>query len=185
MSRIKKTIQYVIGCWRGHHDKIAPASFSEFFIPKFNTCFLVRITIIILVCYLIFGFVLIPCFIKGGSMEPTYKKIGFNFCWRGRYLFRKPEYGDIIILKYTKKVLLLKRVVGLPGDTIEFRDGTLYRNGKPQKESYIRYISNWTLPPRKVKQGYIYVVGDNRSMPINRHKFGQISKTRIYGAPLW
>ena len=96
-----------------------------------------------------------------------------------------PERGDIIIVKYTPKVHLLKRVVGLPGDKISFRNGVLYLNGKAQKEPYVKNPCDWNLPERTVEPGDIYVIGDNRSMPMRLHTFGAVSQKRIYGAPLW
>ena len=82
-------------------------------------------------------------------------------------------------------MLLLKRVVAFEGETVEFRNGDLYINGIRIEEPYVKYACDWNLPPRKVKKDHIYVVGDNRSMPIEQHKFGQVAKDRIYGAPLW
>ena len=81
--------------------------------------------------------------------------------------------------------MLLKRVVGLEGDTVEFRSGELFINQEKLSEPYVTYSCNWTLPPRKVKKGYLYVVGDNRNVPIHTHDFGQTPIKRILGAPLW
>ena len=91
----------------------------------------------------------------------------------------------MVILRYADRVYFLKRIVGLPGDTIEFRNGTLYVNGKAQEEPYVRYISDWNLPPRKVEPGHYYVVGDNRSQPIEQHRFGQVLASKIAGSPLF
>ena len=82
-------------------------------------------------------------------------------------------------------MLLLKRIVAFEGETVEFHNGDLYIDGKLLDEPYVKYVSDWNLPPRKVKKGNVYVVGDNRSMPIEQHQFGQVAKDRIYGAPLW
>ena len=84
-----------------------------------------------------------------------------------------------------KKVMLLKRVVALEGDRVEFRKGKLFLNDKRVDESYVRYPSDWNLPPRKVDKDHVYVVGDNRNVSIDRHRFGQTSIDRIIGAPLW
>ena len=65
------------------------------------------------------------------------------------------------------------------------RNGTLYVNGKAQEEPYVRYISDWNLPPRKVEPGHYYVVGDNRSQPIEQHRFGQVLASKIAGSPLF
>ncbi len=81
--------------------------------------------------------------------------------------------------------MLLKRVVALEGEQIEFRDGRLLVDGKELKESYVQYPCHWNLSPRRVEKDCVYVVGDNRNMPIENHHFGQTSKSRIIGVPLW
>ena len=185
MLSLKKILTAYINCWRPHRGESVSEAITHFYVPKLNAAFLVRLLTIIAVGYLIFGFVLIPEFIKGASMEPTYFRRGFNFCWRGKYMFSPPKRGDIVIVKYTPKVHLLKRIIGLPGDIVSFRNGVLYLNGKAQKEPYVKNPCDWNLPERTVEPGDIYVIGDNRSMPMRLHTFGAVSQKRIYGAPLW
>lgn len=84
-----------------------------------------------------------------------------------------------------KNVMLLKRVVALEGETVEFRDGKLFVDGIELDEPYARYPCNWDLSPRQVKRGFVYVVGDNRNVPMEQHNFGQASLERILGVPLW
>lgn len=178
-------IRWYLACWRPYRYSPAPAGIKDFLFPSMNRCFWVRIISLIIAAYLVFGFILIPTFIKGGSMEPTYHSVGFNFCWRGRYLYSKPQRHDIVVIRYVDKVLLLKRIVAFAGETVEFRNGVLFVNGLALKEPYVHYLCDWDLPPRKVKKGHVYVIGDNRSMPIHQHYFGQVAVERIYGAPLW
>jgi signal peptidase I len=182
---LRNWLTFYLQCWRPYRYRQAPAGLSDFIIPTFNAAFFVRLITLIIVSYIVFGIFLIPAYIKGGSMEPTYKRIGVNFCWRMRYLLHDPQRKDIVIIYYADKVLLLKRVVAFEGETVEFRNGDLYINGIKIEEPYVKYACDWNLPPRKVKKDHIYVVGDNRSMPIEQHKFGQVAKDRIYGAPLW
>jgi signal peptidase I len=119
-------------------------------------------------------------------MEPTYKNEGFNLCFRLRYVFSEPERHDVVAIRLAgERVILLKRVVGLEGDVIEFRNGTLLLNEEETDETYVRYPSNWNLTPREVDKGHVYVVGDNRSVPIGVHVFGQTPVDRIIGGPLW
>lgn len=81
--------------------------------------------------------------------------------------------------------MLLKRVIAVEGEVVEFRNGKLFINGEKVEEPYIKYPCNWNLPPRLVKKGNVYVVGDNRNMPMDQHTFGQTSIKRITGTPLW
>ncbi|MCP3967767.1 MAG: signal peptidase I [Lentisphaerae bacterium] len=185
MESFKKLLITYFRCWTPHSGKSFSDSARDFCVPSFNGAFLVRLITIIIVGFLVFNYLLRPCYIKGGSMQPTYPSLGFNFCWRGKYWFKKPKRGDIVIIKFTRNVLLLKRIVGLPGETVEFRDGKLYINGKPLPEPYVKNECDWNMPPRTVKPGHYYAIGDNRSMSINKHKFGQFRKQRLYGGPLW
>ena len=84
-----------------------------------------------------------------------------------------------------KKIMFLKRIVALEGETVEFKDGKILIDGKEINEPYVRFQCDWTLPPRKVETGNVYVVGDNRDMNIDNHFFGQTSVKRIVGKPLW
>lgn len=182
---LKKLLKLYLECWRPHRGESTTEAITHFYIPKLNGAFLTRLITIIAVAYVVFNFILIPEFISGASMEPTYSRRGFTFCWRGKYLFSKHKRGDIVIIRFTRKVSLLKRIVALPGDTLFIRNGILYLNGKAQKEDYVKNPCDWNLPPRTVKPGNIYVIGDNRSMSIRRHHFGEVSQKRINGAPLW
>jgi signal peptidase I len=119
-------------------------------------------------------------------MEPTYRDGSFNLCWKWRYLFTKPDRHDVVAVRFAgNKVMLLKRVVALEGERVEFRHGKLLVDEKEIDEPYVQYPCGWNLPPRIVEKDCVYVVGDNRSMPIENHLFGQASIERIVGAPLW
>ena len=142
--------------------------------------------LVVVFALVVFNFVCIPFRIKGYSMEPTYMNGEFNFCFRLQYVFSKPERGDVVVIRLAgKKVMLLKRVVALEGDMVEFRKGKLFVNEEEVEEDYVRYPSDWNLPPRKVDKNHVYVVGDNRNVSIVMHRFGQTSIDRIIGAPLW
>ncbi len=157
----------------------------SFLVPELNRFFLLRILVLILATVLIFTQVLIPLRIEGQSMEPTYSN-GFNLCWRGRYLFASPQRGDVVAIRFAgNRVLLLKRIVALAGDTVAFNNGMLLVNGEKVQEPYVQYRADWNLEPRTVEPGKVYVVGDNRGVPMNRHHFGQVEEQRIVGGLLW
>jgi signal peptidase I len=81
--------------------------------------------------------------------------------------------------------MLLKRVVALEGERVEFRQGKLFIDEREIEEPYVQYPCRWNLSPRQVEKDHVYVVGDNRNMPIENHLFGQVSMKRIVGVPLW
>jgi len=158
----------------------------KFFFPSVTPKFIIRASLVALGAYILFGHICTPMHIKGYSMEPTYHNGGVNFCWRLRYLFSEPKKGDVAMVRLAgNKVVLLKRIVAVEGEQVEFRGGKLFVDGEQIDEPYVRYPCDWDLSPRVVEQDHVYVVGDNRSTPMERHAFGQTSLTRIIGAPLW
>ena len=159
---------------------------EKFFFPKLNRFFFIRMGITVVVLFILFSFVLMPAFINGRSMEPTYGAVGFNFCTKLKYKFQPIRVGDIVVIKYVNKKFFLKRVVALEGDVVEFRDGVLFVNGFPQDEPYLAGRKcDWNLPPRLVQKNHVYVVGDNRTMGIHQHQFGQVAVSRVVGGVLW
>lgn len=158
----------------------------QFLLPSFTPKFFIRTAIVAIAAYLIFGYVCIPFRIQGKSMEPTYQDGEFNFYWRWAYLLSDPRRHDVVLIRFAgKRVLLLKRIVALQGEQVEFRDGTLFVDEKEIQEPYIVAPCDWNLPPRRVERGHVYVVGDNRTMPMEAHDFGQTPTTRMMGTPLW
>ncbi len=161
--------------------KLSP-SIKNFFLPSLNRSLLRRILITGLSCYLIFTYLLIPMRIQGRSMEPTYKDGSFAFCWRPKYLYAEVKRSDIVTVRLSgKNTMFLKRVIGLSGDTIEFKNGMLIRNGTEVQEPYVKYRNPWNLKPRTVEAGHVYVVGDNRGTSMSRHRFGHVNQNRIMG----
>jgi signal peptidase I len=158
----------------------------QFFFPSLTPRFLIRVFFVALFASLFFGYVCIPIRIQGASMEPTYRNGGFNFCWKLHDLFSRTKRHDVVAVRFAgNRVMLLKRVVALEGEQVEFRDGRLFINGQALDEPYVVYPCNWNLPPRHVEKDSVYVIGDNRSMPIENHYFGQTSVKRLIGVPLW
>lgn len=159
-----------------------PTRLRQFFLPSPGKGFFIRLAVVTLAAYLIFGHVLIPLRIQGKSMEPTYHDGSFTFCWRLQHLFTQPGRFDVVAVRFSGTgVMLLKRIVALPGETVGFRQGLLYVNGNLLEEPYVRHRSDWNLPARTVSPGHVYVVGDNRGTPMAQHRFGEVSLNRIAG----
>ena len=112
--------------------------------------------IVIAVVFVLTQFVIINVRVPSGSMENTImtkdRLIGFRFS----YWFDEPQRGDIILFSYPvdEKQTYIKRVIGLPGETVEIRDGKIYIDGssEPLEEDYL-----------KVPEGCYFVLGDNRN----------------------
>lgn len=126
--------------------------------------FAVTLGIVLAFCNFVVAFHTIPT----RSMEPTIRAKSFAVCWRLPYTLGDPmpEYGDIVSFKNAEKgVILIKRVVGLPGDTITFQDGNLVRNGEIVKEDYVAEQASTfpiTAETYTVPDGCVFMMGDNR-----------------------
>jgi len=159
---------------------------QRFFFPALTRRYALRIVLVAMSAFLFFGYVCIPFRIQGHSMAPTYKNGSINFCFALRYLFSDPSPPDVVTVRLAgNRVMLLKRVVATEGQAVAFRNGDLFVDGRKVDEAYVSKKSDWNLEPRTVKPGHVYVVGDNRSVPMENHQFGQTPTTRIVGVPLW
>ena len=134
-----------------------------------------------------FKFVFIPVRVAGLSMAPTYKSNRVNLVNRLAYRNSEPERGDVVGVwprEGSRSVMLMKRVIGLPGETVDFRNGTVFIDGSPLEEPYVQFASDWNLAPVVVGEGEYFVVGDNRSMPADAHEFGIAPRRQIAGRML-
>lgn len=158
----------------------------RFLFPRLERRFFIRLALVAASAYLVFGWLLIPTRIQGVSMEPSWHDGSVTLCWRWRFLFREPRVGDVVTVRLTgASVMYLKRVVAVAGETVEFRHGVLYVDGRERPDPHASRPCDWELPPRTVEPGNVYVIGDNRSVPMAVHVFGQTSVSRIAGSPLW
>jgi len=159
----------------------------RFLLPDFSKYFWMRLGCLALVTILVVRFLVTPAFTDGASMVPTYRERQFLPIWRGAFWFQKPQLGDVVVVRYIgQRVMFLKRVVALEGQTVEFRQGRLFVDGVESDHPWNALTPcDWELPPRVVPKGELYLVGDNRSMPMEEHIFGHVSARRIAGAPLW
>ena len=143
---------------------------------------LVRIIVLVAVCFVVFGFILQPIKVDGVSMLPTYSENGINCVNCLAYAFHEPRRGDVVSIKLAGKHLMyLKRIVGLPGETISFHHGHAYINGELLPEPYIKYPCRWEIEPERIGPDEYFVVGDNRSMYHKDHEKGRAQRSRILG----
>jgi signal peptidase I len=143
---------------------------------------LARIVILVVTCLIVFKFVLLPVRITGISMLPTLKNGSVNCVNRLAYLFHEPRRGDVVSIRFAGiHVMLMKRIIGLPGETIAFVDGRVLINGEVLDEPYEKLQCDWNLPPEKIGADEYYVVGDNRTMGPEDHVKGRVARERIVG----
>lgn len=150
---------------------------------------LVRLAITLVLVFIGFRVSIQPILVQGISMQPTYKDGQRRFLNQLAYRFAPPQRGDVIgIREAGKQVLLLKRVVGLPGESLRIVQGTVLINGEPLEEPYllpptngVRNPAPWNLQEVRLGQDEHYVIGDNRSMRQTDHYFGIVERERIVG----
>jgi signal peptidase I len=152
---------------------------------------LLRLAVLVVAAVVIFKFVLLPIRVMGLSMEPTFHDRAVNFINRLAYIGGPPQRGDVVGIRLSTntdgpvQVMLLKRLVGLPGETIAFSSGHLLVNGNPQEEPYLKWLNpDWNEPGRSLGSNEYYFVGDNRSMPPERHEHGVAFRSQIVGRVL-
>ena len=125
------------------------------------------IVVTILLTEFILNFVIINANIPSGSMENTIMTNDKLIALRTSYWFKDPKRGDIIIFKYPEdeREWYIKRVIALPGETVQVKDGKVYINGssKPLSEPYIKEEPVEDFGPYTVPKNGYFVMGDNRN----------------------
>ncbi len=143
----------------------------------------VALTIALLLRLFVFEFISV----SGPSMQPTLYSNEYVFMEKVTYWFDKPAYGDVVICKFpSSTATYVKRVIGVAGDVLEVKDGTLYINGKEDKTYFSGYIED-TLPPTVVPDNCVFVMGDNRnqSMDSRFDTVGPIKNNMVLGKALF
>jgi signal peptidase I len=131
------------------------------------------------ICVLSFAvsrWVLWPVKISGESMVPNYLDGQPNFINRLAYLSTSPQRGDVVAIRIGKDHLI-KRIVGLPGEKLEFRRDIVVVNGKPLEESYPVKPLLWRIAPVQLGANDYFVMGDNRTVSL----LGAVPREKIIG----
>jgi len=144
--------------------------------------------------------------VEGTSMEPTLHNSQFLIINKATYtrvdgtpfaqvvargeqsngpifLFGEPARGDIVVFRYPQDPSkdFIKRIIGVPGDTVEIKNGVVSLNGKAMDEPYIQPGANYDNPPAVVPIGSYYVLGDNRPNSSDSHVWGLVPVENLIG----
>ena len=108
--------------------------------------------------------------VRGLSMYPTLQNNEYMLVDTISYRFHPPRRGDIIIFHPpVDREDYVKRVIGLPGDLVAVKDGTVYIDGKRLSEPYVRMPHTYSWGPERVPAGHLFVLGDNRDASYDSH----------------
>lgn len=137
---------------------------------------------------IIWYFVLSPRAIDGVSMVPYFQNNDFILVYKLQYLVNDPQRGDIVVFKHSETQDYIKRIIGLPGETVTIQNGKVYVDGKELYEEYLD-ASVRTQPestiregvPYKVPEGQYLLFGDNRPFSTDSREFGAVPKEYIEG----
>lgn len=125
--------------------------------------------------------------ISGHSMEPAITQGSRVIVDKTAYRSHKPQWGDVVVFRIGIRKLV-KRIVGLPGDVIEIKGGSIFRNGREvDRIDYVASRSHTSTRRRsslksiRIRERHVFVAGDNRDMSMDSRNFGLIPYRDIIG----
>lgn len=120
---------------------------------------------------------------RGSCMLPGIENSDWVMVSKAAYFCSDPQHGDIIILDppISTNHPFIKRVIAVPGDTLEVKDGKVYLNDIALTEPYISAPPHYTLPAREIPEGEYFVLGDNRNSADDSHIWGTVPGENIIG----
>ncbi len=123
------------------------------------------IVLAVAISFVINTFLIVNATVPSSSMEKTIMANDRIVGSRLSYIFDDPQRGDIIIFKNPddEKVLFIKRLIGMPGDTVEISDGAVFINGERLYEPYLQVTTEGEFGPYEVPEGAYFMMGDNRN----------------------
>jgi len=121
--------------------------------------------------------------IVGVSMEPSFEEGQRLLINKAVYHFREPARGEVIVFHppNNQRTDYIKRIVALPGDTVEIKEGVVYINGSNLYEPYIEDPPGYTLSEKKIPDNNYFVLGDNRNNSNDSHNDWTVKRKDIIG----
>ena len=147
----------------------------------------IKLVVVIFIILFLMIYVVSITQVVGSSMKSTLIDGDVLILSKANYRFFDIERGDIISLDYEDTKYLIKRVIGLPGDTIEIKDNTLYINGEVYEENYLDEgliyddFSLKDLGYDVIPEDMYFVLGDNRENSLDSREIGLVSKENVNG----
>jgi signal peptidase I len=130
-------------------------------------------------------FLVQPFYVEGASMEPTFSSNQYLLVDELSYRFEAPQRGEVVVFRYPRdpRQFFIKRVMGLPGETVAIKKGVVYINDQPLRENYLDEfrISDTTIDPVTLAADQYWLMGDNRANSLDSRIFGPVDKKFIVG----
>jgi signal peptidase I len=144
---------------------------------------IIIILLAFITAFVIRTYVIQPYRIEMTSMVSTLHPNDLVLVDKISYKLHPPRRGDVVILipPTDKKSKYIKRVIGLPGETVAIKNDKVYINGKPLNEPYMHSPMVQDYPETKIPEGYVFVMGDNRSVSLDSRYFGPVPIKNIVG----
>jgi signal peptidase I len=148
--------------------------------------FIKELLIIIGIVVMVEIFIIQPFLVPTGSMIPTIQENDRILALKFTYYIQKPNRGDIVVFQSPPSshlnAILVKRMIGLPGDTISVvKNKGVFINGKFLEEPYVKYLPDYDMPPVKLGEDEYFMMGDNKSNSADSHIWGPLSKKYLIG----
>ena len=144
---------------------------------------LVETVVLTLVIFFLVRTVMQNYRIDGISMEPNFQNGQFLIINKLSYRLGEPQRGDVIVFHYPRDPSrdFIKRVIGLPGQTVEVRSGQVIIDGKPIDEPYGPAPGSYDAAPTLVPANQLFVLGDNRNNSSDSHSWGLLPMDKVIG----
>jgi len=121
--------------------------------------------------------------VENVSMQPTLHEGQFLLVNKLAYRLGNYQRGDIVVFHHSETEDYIKRIIGLPGDTVRVENGIVYINDQAMDEPYIAsppaYANKWKVP-----EGHLFVLGDNRNQSSDSHSWGFVPDSKVIGRAL-
>ncbi len=137
----------------------------------------------VIIALLLNMFVVQPTKVRGESMEPTLHTNEYLLVEKISYRVHPPRRGDVVVFKYPRdeQENFIKRVIAVPGETVEIVSGRVYIDGQPIAEPYLLQIPRESMPPTVIPEGKLFVLGDNRLNSNDSRFFGMVTLEEVLG----
>ncbi|OHB18049.1 MAG: signal peptidase I [Parcubacteria group bacterium RIFCSPHIGHO2_01_FULL_45_26] len=141
------------------------------------------VIVALITVFIIRNFLIQPFLVNGASMEPNFNDGDYLLIDEITYRFRQPQRGEVVVFRYPndRSVFFIKRIIGLPGETVAIRDNAAYINNVELKEDYLPPIKTSGRTELALGPDEYFVLGDNRSFSFDSRNWGSAKFDDIIG----